>query len=68
MEEFLIPMHPKYISTSYELISENAAAEQKLLTHKYESGGRVDYFVLQELYEGVGANSKAVLASNKDIQ
>ena len=50
------------------LISENSVAEQKLLPNKDGADRLVDYFPLQEFYEGVGANSKAGLTSNNKIQ
>ena len=50
------------------LISENSVAEQKLLPNKDGADRLVDYFPLQEFYEGVGANTKVVLTSEKDIQ
>ena len=50
------------------LISENTVAEQKLLPHKDAANVCVYYFDLQELYEGLVANAKSVLTSNKYIQ
>ena len=51
-----------------QLISENEVAKQKLLPHKDAADGHVDYFSLQEFYEGVGANAKYVLTAEKYIQ
>ena len=51
-----------------KFIFENAVAEQNLLPHKDAADGRVDYFALKELYEGVGGNAKAVLTDKKYIQ
>ena len=50
------------------MISGNKVSEQKLLPHKDAADGRVDYFALQELYKGVGANAKAILTAKKYIQ
>ena len=50
------------------LISENSVAEQKILPYKDSSDGRVDFLALQEFYEGVGANAKAILAAERDLQ
>ena len=50
------------------MISENTVAEQRILTHKDAADGCDDYFSLQEFYEGVVSNTKAVLTSKKDIQ
>ena len=49
------------------LISDNLVAEQKLLPHKDDNNGRLDYLALKQFYEGVGANSKAILAAEKDL-
>ena len=51
-----------------QLISENSVSEHKLLHHKDASDGCVDYFTLQEFYEGVRENAKAILAVEKYIQ
>ena len=50
------------------MIFENAADEQKLLTYKDKYDDCVDYFSLQEFYEGLGENAKAVFTAEKDIQ
>ena len=50
------------------LISENAVSEQEIIPHKDADDGRVDYFSLQEFYEGVGSNAKTVLTDKKEIQ
>ena len=49
------------------LISDNPVAEQKLLPHKDDNNERLDYLALKQFYEGVGANSKAILAAEKDL-
>ena len=49
-------------------ISENNVAEQKILPYKDQNDERVDYNALVEFYEGVGANAKATLAAETDIQ
>ena len=56
---------PSYI---VRFISEYTVSKHKLPYHKDADNGCVDYFALQEFYEGVGANAKAVLTSKKDIQ
>ena len=50
------------------LISENPVAEQKVLPYKDAANGRLDFTALKEFYEGVGANSKAVLQAERDLQ
>ena len=50
------------------LISDNPVAEQKILPHKDLNNGRVDYMALKEFYEGVGANAKATLKAETDLQ
>ena len=49
-------------------ISENNVAEQKILPYKDQNNGRVDFNALVEFCEGVGANAKATLAAETDIQ
>ena len=50
------------------LLTGNPVAEQKILPHKDTSNGRIDCNALKEYYEGVGANAKAVLSAEADIQ
>lgn len=50
------------------LISENSVAEQKILPFKDQSHSRVDFNALKDFYEGVGANVKAVLEAETDLQ
>ena len=50
------------------LISENSAAEQKIIPNKSRSDGRVNFMALKEYYEGVGANEKSTLTDERDIQ
>ena len=50
------------------LILDNPVAEQKILPHKDRNNGRVDYMALKEFYEGVGANAKATLKAENDLQ
>jgi hypothetical protein len=50
------------------LLTGNSVAEQKLLPHNNLNDGRVDFNVLKDYYEGVGANAKAVLEAETDIQ
>lgn len=49
------------------LINEHSVAEQKILPHKDEGDGRLDYMTLKAYYEGVGANSKILHSAEKDI-
>ena len=48
-------------------ISDNPVAEQKVLPYKDQANGRVDFIALRDYYEGVGANSRAILAAEQDI-
>ena len=50
------------------LIYENLVAKQKIPPHKEAADGSDDHFSNFELYEGVGADAKFVLTSEKDIQ
>ena len=50
------------------LISDNPVAEQKILPHKDSNNCRIDYNALKEFYEGVGANAKATLEAETDLQ
>ena len=50
------------------LISDNPVAEQKLLPHKDANNGRIDFMALKAFYEGVGANAKATLKAETDLQ
>ncbi|MCP4745298.1 MAG: hypothetical protein GY874_04025, partial [Desulfobacteraceae bacterium] len=50
------------------LISDNPVAEQKILPHKDLNDGRIDFMTLKEFYEGVGANAKATLKAETDLQ
>ena len=68
LEEFLIPMNPKYISISSDLYLKNQLLKKKLLLHKDAADGPVYYFAIQEFYEREGGNEKGVLTSKKDFQ
>ena len=48
-------------------ITENPAAENKILPFATRSDGRVDFIALKEHYEGVGANAKAIVKAEDDI-
>ena len=50
------------------LISENTVSEQKVLLYNDNTNYRENFLALKDLYEGVGANDKAVLAAESDIQ
>ena len=50
------------------LLTGNVVAEQKLLPRNNEANGRVDFQVLKDFYEGVGANSKDVIEAEADIK
>ena len=50
------------------LISENTIAEQKVFPHKDNANGREYLLDLKDFYEGVGANSKAILSADNNIQ
>ena len=44
------------------LVSENTVAEQKVLPYKNNANGQEEFLSIKDFYEGVGGNSKAVLA------
>ena len=48
-------------------ITENPAAENKILPFAAEADGRVDFIALRDHYEGVGANAKAIVKAENDI-
>ena len=50
------------------LISENAVAEQKILPFKDFNDSRRDFIALKEFYEDLGANAKATLKAENDLQ
>ena len=49
-------------------ISENNVAEQKVLPFKDDNNGRLDFIALRDFYEGVGANARATLSAEADLQ
>ena len=49
-------------------ISENNVAEQKVLPFKDDNNGRLDFITLRGFYEGVGANARATLSAEADLQ
>ena len=49
-------------------ISENNVAEQKVLPFKDDNNGRLDFIALRDFYEGVGANARATLSAESDLQ
>ena len=46
-------------------INGNETAEAKILGHADQNNGRLDFIALREHYEGVGANSRDLLAADK---
>ena len=53
----------KFHSHLFRLISEKYVSEQKILTYKDSSDGRVKFMSLKEYYGGVGANAKSILTA-----
>ena len=50
-----------------KLIADNPVAEQKVLPQKDGNNGRVSYKALQDHYERVGSNAKALIKAEKDL-
>ena len=50
------------------LISEKYVAEQKILPYKESSDGHIDFMALKKYDKGVGANSKSILTSERNLQ